>query len=271
MNTQTYPKTDILFFDVDGTIYTHPNPAVSQEIKKAIQKTRELGHLCFLSTGRPYSQIAENIREIGFDGMVLAHGAHIILNGKTVRSDALNPVQLKELCQVLNENDIEYSLYDSQNTYLSKADGFLNSFYKNMNIHQDRIVILENTENIPSGVMKMEFYAPSDEILETVRKAAPNFKIYGGYSSRRYDLYDKDKNKGKAVREVLEMYGDQIRDSYAFGDSLNDVEMLSVVDHPVIMENATEEFKSNYTEFCPSVREDGVALHLKKLYDLKSI
>lgn len=271
MTTQNNLKKDILFFDVDGTIYTTPNASVSETIKKAIQETRRLGHLCFLSTGRPYSQIAENIREIGFDGMILSHGAHIILDGKNFRTDVLNQEKLEKLCKILNENDIEYSLYDSENTYLSKPDGFLNTFYKNTNIHQDHILILEDKEKMPEGIMKMEFYAPTDEILEVVKKASPTFKTYGGYSSRRYDLYGKDKNKGKAVKEILELFRAQIRNSYAFGDSLNDVEMLSAVDYPVIMDNASEDFKKNYNTFCPSVREDGVATYLKELYSLKSV
>ena len=41
----------ILFFDIDGTILQVPNqPNPSKELKDAITKLRNNGHLCFIAT-----------------------------------------------------------------------------------------------------------------------------------------------------------------------------------------------------------------------------
>lgn len=260
-------KPDLLFFDVDGTIYEAGTKSVRREIVEAIRKARSLGHRCYLSTGRPYSQIPENIRSIGFDGMILSHGAHIRENEKDTFVDYMDSEKLRELCKVLDQNDIEYALFDTEDTYLDSYEKFLYPFYMKGNMNEDHFIITDDRQNVIDRCVKMEFYAPTDEMLALVREAASDFKIYGGYSSRRYDLYDKDKNKGDAVRKLLSEHKSSFSESYAFGDSRNDTEMLAVVDHPIIMGNADEDFKKDYSDFCPGVEEDGVAVRLKVMYD----
>lgn len=43
----------IIFFDVDGTLYTPELGGISKNVKNAIRQTRSQGHLCFISSGRP--------------------------------------------------------------------------------------------------------------------------------------------------------------------------------------------------------------------------
>ena len=76
----------IIFFDIDGTLYTPVNNGVTQIVKNAIQETRKKGHLCFIASGRPYGFIADNIKEIGFDGYVLANGANIKYQGQDLQT-----------------------------------------------------------------------------------------------------------------------------------------------------------------------------------------
>ena len=67
----------IIFFDIDGTIFCTRLGHVTDRVKAAIAQARKRGHLCFIASGRPWAFIADNIRELGFDGYVLANGAHI--------------------------------------------------------------------------------------------------------------------------------------------------------------------------------------------------
>ena len=79
-------KNKIIFFDVDGTLFSADIGYVTQAVKDAIKQTREKGHLCFIASGRPFGYIAENIKEIGFDGYVLANGANIKYQDKDLET-----------------------------------------------------------------------------------------------------------------------------------------------------------------------------------------
>ena len=51
----------IIFFDVDGTLYTPELGGISKNVKNAIRQTRSQGHLCFISSGRRWKWTEENI------------------------------------------------------------------------------------------------------------------------------------------------------------------------------------------------------------------
>ena len=74
-----------IFFDIDGTIY-HPEIGISQNTIDEIHRVQKLGHKCFIASGRPTGFISKEVKSIGFDGFVLANGAHIVTEGKTIDS-----------------------------------------------------------------------------------------------------------------------------------------------------------------------------------------
>ena len=110
----------IIFFDVDGTLYTNELGGITDNVKKAIAATRALGHLCFVASGRPYGYIADNVKDIGFDGYVLANGANIKYQNHDLEKRFLNYKDVKELCQNLKKKNIEYVLQTSTLCYLNK-------------------------------------------------------------------------------------------------------------------------------------------------------
>ncbi len=48
-------------------------------------RVQKLGHKCFIASGRPTGFISKEVKSIGFDGFVLANGAHIVTEGKNNR------------------------------------------------------------------------------------------------------------------------------------------------------------------------------------------
>ena len=49
-----------------------------------------------------------------------------------------------------------------------------------------------------------------------------------------------------------------MEDSIAFGDSMNDKEMMETAGHSVCMENGSEILKKLADEICPRVEQDGL-------------
>lgn len=77
-------------------------------------------------------------------------------------------------------------------------------------------------------------------------------------------------NKGKATQEVCELMNIPLRDVAAFGDSMNDLEMLKVVGHPHVMGNGHENLKAALpgATVVGTNTEDGVAKRLMELFTI---
>ena len=72
------------------------------------------------------------------------------------------------------------------------------------------------------------------------------------------ELINKRFHKGKALRLMCGHLGIPISESIAFGDSINDKEMLEIAGLSICMENGQEQVKEIADEVCPSVLEDGI-------------
>ena len=50
----------IVFFDIDGTLVDEKTHDIPESTRKAIRELRANGHLAFINTGRPLSEITHN-------------------------------------------------------------------------------------------------------------------------------------------------------------------------------------------------------------------
>ena len=77
------------------------------------------------------------------------------------------------------------------------------------------------------------------------------------------DCANKGANKGSALRHFQEEYGITPDETLAFGDNLNDIEMLKRASLCFAVENARDEVKEAANFVAPSYKEDGVLQVLK--------
>ena len=77
------------------------------------------------------------------------------------------------------------------------------------------------------------------------------------------DCTNQGGNKGSALQHFQEEYGITPDETLAFGDNLNDIEMLKRASHSFAVENAREEVKEVANFIAPSYKEDGVLQVLK--------
>ena len=84
----------------------------------------------------------------------------------------------------------------------------------------------------------------------------------------RMDVYCKGFTKGTACEYLYQKLGIDYENTYAFGDGINDVEMLQLVKHGIAMGNAIPKLKSVASEITDSVDNDGIAQSFKKHFNI---
>lgn len=79
------------------------------------------------------------------------------------------------------------------------------------------------------------------------------------------DITLKGVTKGDAITELIEKLGIDKKDTYAFGDADNDVEMMQAVGTGIAMGRHSEKVGEVASMVTGTVKEEGITMALKKL------
>ena len=251
----------VIFFDIDGTIYVPQANGISEKVKEAIRKTREKGHLCFIASGRPYGFISNEVKEIGFDGYVLANGANIRIHGKDLHTRFLNLDDLKEMIDHFKNDCVQYVLLTPNGCYVDKQYNELIELLCTFNIDRKNFCFEFDEETILPEVIKLEIGFEGHERFERVKTYLNqfNYDVFE-YKPGSYNLevYSKDISKSTGINDVREYFQIKKENSYCFGDGPNDVEMFETVGHAIAMGNAIDELKERATYITSDADKDGI-------------
>lgn len=260
-------KGKLIFFDIDGTIFSAGLGGVTERVKNAIAQARGRGHLCFIASGRPWAFIAENIRRLGFDGYVLANGAHIKYQGKDMGVECLDGEAVREMCRKFRQGNIQYILSTVSGSYIDREFTGLWDFFGKCNIDMENLILDFDEERVFDETLKLEAWAAGKEQVDFAAGCCHRFasEIHG--PGETMEIYGKSVSKATGIRRVMDMLQVPVEDSFCFGDGPNDVEMFETVGNGFAMENGVEAVKNLAKEICPDVQKDGVAVKLEELFE----
>lgn len=263
-----------IFFDIDGTLINihHGRTCISPVVKQAIRELRQAGHHTFIASGRPWTYLSDELtQENLFDGYVLMNGATVILDGKVIFRQDMPEEKVKAMVALAEENNLEYILESHPHVYLREEFKGLEEVYRRIDIDVNRFVRDFSLDDISVG--KLEFLCDTPGANGVFEKLLSWPGVTGliDPTLRKYmELYAADISKATGIERALEYLGLPIENSYAFGDGLNDLEMMSTVGHALVMGNAGPELKAMAEHVLPTVDEDGVAEGIYR-YILKRI
>ena len=214
-----------IFFDIDGTIY-HPEIGISQNTIDEIHRVQKLGHKCFIASGRPTGFISKEVKSIGFDGFVLANGAHIVTEGKTIDSLTLPYDETKKLIEYVESQGYEYILLTTDRCYLKKESPHMYEFYAWCNIDMDSLCNDYDLDEVLKKTIKLEIrYNKKEDSVGLIERLGAFF--YEKHDdSLNVEVSNIDTSKGHGIETMLNYYGLDVDDSYCFGDGANDLEMF---------------------------------------------
>ena len=248
----------IIFCDIDGTIVDHPRGMhfVSDKVRYAFSELLK-EHLLFLASGRAWALLPQDIRDLPVSGCLLSNGSYAFEGDRVLFDHPIGREPLQAVMDFCRENDAVYYFETHNNVYTNGENHPLHERFNDNWDFARKIYRYEPfvfQEPITAAMIAME-------TQELVEKATEEFKDY--FDSRQHhgftslDLNPLGVNKGSGIRELLEKVGIGREDAYAFGDGLNDLEMMTAVGHPIAMGNAFPEIKELCSEVCEDVLDDG--------------
>lgn len=254
------------FFDVDGTLIdcTIGIMDISDRVKKAIKDFQKAGNVAFVSSGRPYAFLNKELLEFGFDGFVLGNGAQVLINDETKFFSGIDKELVKEVVSNCERLNIDYCLQGPKYSYLKKEFTRLVSYYREYGITDDFLEYNFDIDDV--DVFKIEMLPVDEEGCKYCESLDQGeFNCFKNYPGEVYEMYPIKNSKGTGLLKTIEFEGVELKDSYAFGDGRNDIEMIQTAAHGIAMGNAVPELKEVANEFTDAIADDGIATYLEKI------
>ena len=262
----------LIFLDIDGTL-TEPGKNVPPDSAvEAICAARANGHRVVLCSGRNRGMLSPLLR-YGFDGLVGSAGGYIEYGGQVVYDCPMTPEQQALALDVFQRSGVYRTVEGRDSSYTDEA---FKEFLREAAQAEGNSELLRWREQIESElgirpmaeyrgepVYKMGFVSRSaDGLREPMQALGDSFDfcIQGTdqFGAINGELINKAFNKGRAVERLCEYLDHPIRDTIAFGDSMNDLEMIQTAGLGICMGNGSEALKKVADEVCPPVGEDGL-------------
>ena len=270
----------LIFLDIDGTLITAMKKPSPQTVK-AVRSARTKGHKVFLCTGRNMPIIGEDIREVGFDGIISSAGGHVEV-GEQVLFDHLLPEETIQECLALFHGHGVYCRIENGDGIYT--DPQMEALLEHAEADQGNSELIRMQKEIEAGIpirpyeqypkkgaYKICFTASA---LEAVEKTKPYLEDRFAFVVHPYgdstscfngEIIPRGIDKGKGMEIVCEHFGMGRDDTIAFGDSMNDYEMMQFAGISVAMGNACRELKRMADRVCKSVEEDGIYYEFLKM------
>ena len=253
----------IIFFDIDGTLLSETTHLIPDSTKLALKEARKNGHLLFINTGRASSNIDSYIKELDFDGYVCGCFTYIEFRNKELFSRTLDNEFTKELVKNIRDCKLDGIIESKTATYyddfiygpevkeikehhLLKNGQVIKSFDEE-NMDCDKFVIWYNDEsdfNKFHDIYKNDF----DFIHRDV-----NF----------YEIVPKGYSKASGIEFLIKVLDIPYENTYAVGDSTNDLSMLQYVKNSIAMGNSNPILFDIVSYITDDIEEDGIYNALK--------
>lgn len=260
--------TKYVFFDIDGTLWDG-NMIVPESTKTAIRQLQANGHKAFICTGRAMGNVNDpQFDEIGFDGFIAACGNHVEMDGQILYENNMSYEEVKAIYDVTRKYDLPI-IYEGTDFQWLDREGFEGDSYITYIVEnlKDSAVFLDECELKDIHANKFSALINTNSNYAAVEDALKDTFDFMDHGDGIIEAVPRGTSKATGIAWLCEHLGIAIEDTYAIGDSINDLEMLAFVGHSIAMGNASAVAKEAAEYVTTHIHEDGI-LHALKHYEL---
>jgi hypothetical protein len=253
-----------VFFDIDGTLWDFYNVIPDSTIR-AIRRIRENGHYAFICSGRARAYIRNpQLLGIGFDGVVAACGTHVELGDTMVFEQLIDQKLAEHTVETVRSYGFRPILEGPRYLYMDDADFGQDLYGKKLKSELgERLLPITGLED--RWEMNKLSCATDHADREGCFAALEQHYTYLIHNTEVVELVPKGHTKATGMQRMCEALGIPREDTIAFGDSVNDLDMLRYAGTGVAMGNGCEEAKAAADLVTADLDADGIYIGLEQL------
>jgi len=243
----------VVFFDVDGTLLSHGSNDVPASTRRSLEQLRAKGIKVVIATGRHISELLSlPVGDIDFDGYLTLNG-QLLLDGTrhAYAGTAIDAGEMEVLARTFTAKRIPFKFVDENGIYINYVDetvirtqtstrGAIPQIgsYNGEKIYQIVAFVTDHEKKLLS------------EILDQCKVTS--------WNETGIDIIPRQGGKQVGIQRYLDEYGLDRRETMAFGDGDNDIEMLRMAGIGVAMGNGSEGVKQAADYVTDDIDDDGV-------------
>lgn len=247
----------MLVFDLDRTLLNN-NALLSKYTIDVINKCSINGLKIILATARPIRNINYILNNINCNGFICHNGAIVYVENKEIYRATINEDNafylLKNLINIIPKLNISVECND-----------IIYSNFNISNIWENTNAIIDNLSNFRKGEIEKIIIQASN--LDEIKQIKPFLKsdLYVEISEGKIAMIlNKNATKYKGIKQIIKYFNININNVIAFGDDVNDYEIIKNCGLGIAVDNAKQNIKAIANFICESNENEGVAKWLDK-------
>lgn len=246
----------IASFDMDMTLLDHKTWKIPDSTYRALERLREHYYIV-IATGRDMdSKFSIGLKElIGQDAIIHLNGNKITVGEQVIFEHSMEPDLVKRLIQFSEGKNFALGITTGTEDY------YVNPEYVTMH-DMTRFGESERHFKDPALLLGMPVrsmtYIGKAEAIQALEEAFPEVKLPLFSSREGADVIEKSVSKAEGLKCLCRYYGISIQNTIAFGDSMNDYEIIQEAGLGIAMGNSVEQLKRVADYVTTDIGKDGI-------------
>ncbi len=246
----------IVSFDLDQTLLDHGTYTIPDSALKALEKLKENSYV-ILATGRDmdnyYSREYKEI--VKPDAIIHLNGTKITVGDELIYEHTMDKTLLKELFAFADKNGYALGATIGDEDYYLHPEVVERMDKDRWGVSGRRF---KNPWELLDSPVRTLAYVGTEEGVKDIEAHFPQLKLPMFAGRRGADVIEKTASKAKGLVRLCDHFHILLSDTVAFGDSMNDYEILVEAGTGVAMGNALAELKAVADYVTDDIDKDGV-------------
>ncbi|PFN82320.1 hydrolase Cof [Bacillus sp. AFS076308] len=253
-------KQPIVFFDIDGTLLDDKK-VIPESTKKAVRQLQDKGIQTVIATGRVPKMFYWIQKELNIDSYVSMNGQYVVYKGKEVYSNPIKPSVLQSMSAITARNGHALAYCSHEDYKVSERNHpFIEASFDSLMMPYPEV---DKEYYNELSIYQGHLYCGIEDAQQYI-DLFPDFSFVKWHDVA-YDILPRGASKAIGIRRLLEVLDMDEKSAFAFGDGLNDIEMLTTVGTGVAMGNAVPEAKAAADVITTSSSKNGILNGLIKV------
>ena len=244
---------ETIFFDLDGTIYSHSQKKIPESTIETLQKLRESGRRLVIATGRSIMETRRLLEDsFPFDGYITLNGQLILdQNYEVLAENAIHPEDMAYLKEQFQTNSTLLTFVEKDRTYVNYVDDCIENVLRELSSSVPDIA-----EYKGDPVYQVMLYGGEqklDEVMEHLKHCKAT-----SWHPMAFDIIPANGGKVQGIQKYMSLYEISVSEIMAVGDGENDLDMLAFANVGVAMGNAIDTVRQAADYVTDDIDHDGV-------------
>ena len=252
--------------DIDGTLL-NDKKQLPPDFEQTLNLIESKDASFVIASGRSYSALAVQFKKYADKlSFICDNGAYIVYNDELISISIIPKETVDEVVKCCDENGLVALLCGKNGTYYSSSS----DIYKTeIGTYYNNAVYLKDLTTCSDDIFKIAVFEETgiEDHGNVILRGKFGDRVNVALSGKRWtDLMNLGVNKGEGLKQIQKKMGITREESAAFGDFLNDIEMLESVEHSYAMENAHERCKEAAKFIIGSNNDYSVTKEIRRMF-----